>query len=567
MERKGIPYSRFSGKRQEAGVSQIRQDEMAVIAARDEGVELDLSCCLNDKGLSAFRGANWKRGKLGKFIDLCDAGLILPGWVLIVERVNRMSRAPWMVQVEQWKEILRRGIILRTCEPPARFTLENINDLSVGCPVVIHMMLAHLDSKQKSEWVGDAWRRKKEMARETKEPHGQRCPRWLQPITKPHSKDPNRLVTTGYQVIEERAAVIRMLFEWSVSGWGPRRICAELRLRGVKAWVPSGRWVAGSIYYLLRNRQVLGEHQPTQRNQEGRPVPLTSTIKGYYPAILDESLWLAAQSALRRRTNRGGRGGKQGRETNLFTHVVFEALTREVMHCQDGESKGRKYHYLINKSATWKLPYSYFERGVLSALAALKPEDVDGRHQADALSAAVSRLQDECSRLTLELEALDQQIRELHPKKWPQRVVARMGELEEAIKAKKEELRQTEEMANTSGRAKMLTDLQTCLQLLDEVRGTERETVVRQRIKGRIPFLVESIWVRVQPINKMQRYLHTRIYLHGGEPRYFAIFAGRGKPSAPAWNLKDVDFRAGEKDGQTARGKATRQLLTGTVAG
>jgi hypothetical protein len=33
--------------------------------------------------------------------------------VLIIERVNRLSRMPWMDQVQLWKEILSRGIIIR----------------------------------------------------------------------------------------------------------------------------------------------------------------------------------------------------------------------------------------------------------------------------------------------------------------------------------------------------------------------------------------------------------------------------------------------------------------------
>src|SRR5262249_47696860 len=154
-----------------------------------------------DKGISAFRGANWKRGDLGKFIDLVDAGLIPAGTVLIVEQVNRVSRAPWMTQVEQWKEILSRGIVIRTCVPPARYTRENMDDLAVGCPVVIYMMLGHLESKQKSQLVRAAWAEKKKRARGGRTPHGRSCPQWLRPVCTPHPQDSSRTVTTGYELI------------------------------------------------------------------------------------------------------------------------------------------------------------------------------------------------------------------------------------------------------------------------------------------------------------------------------------------------------------------------------
>src|SRR6185312_15519911 len=100
MTRKAYSYIRFSAKRQEAGDSVRRQNELAERAAREEGIPLDRTISLSDKGISAFRGRNWKKGNLGKFIDLVDAAVICPGSVLIIERVNRLSRLPWMEQVE-----------------------------------------------------------------------------------------------------------------------------------------------------------------------------------------------------------------------------------------------------------------------------------------------------------------------------------------------------------------------------------------------------------------------------------------------------------------------------------
>src|SRR5262249_9170345 len=93
-------YIRFSGQRQEAGDSYRRQMALAEEAALQEGVPLDQTLSLADKGISAFRGANWQRGYLGQFLDLVDAGVIAKGSILIIERVNRLSRLPWMEQVE-----------------------------------------------------------------------------------------------------------------------------------------------------------------------------------------------------------------------------------------------------------------------------------------------------------------------------------------------------------------------------------------------------------------------------------------------------------------------------------
>jgi DNA invertase Pin-like site-specific DNA recombinase len=549
MARKGIAYSRFSGKRQEAGDSQRRQDELAEQAAREEGVELDQSITLSDKGVSAFRGANWKRGGLGKFIDLVDAGLIAPGTVLIAEQVNRISRLPWMEQVELWKEILSRGIIIRTCVPPARYTRENMNDLGIGCPVVLYMMLGHLESQQKSDWVRKAWGEKKKRAHAEKTPHGRGCPEWIEAVCEPHPSNPNRVVTTAYRLIEDRAAVIRQIWAWSLSGWGAWRIHRELEDQGVPAWSHCGRWSLAYVRWLLGCRHVVGEYQPMVRGDDGVDRPAGPPIANYYPAVVSEEEWRDCQAARRGRRNGGGRRGVDGMDTNLFTRLVREARTRQLLHCVNCTVGGVRYNYLHTDPRSDGVPYQPFEDAVLDALSKLKASDVDGRHEADELTTQVDRLQAKRAELGLDLEDLYRQMNELPRSRRPPRVVARIADLEEAVQALDDELRRAKEAAKTSGRTEALAEVQTCVKLLRKLKkagDTEQEAAVRSRIKTRLPLLLEEIWVRVQPVNKMSRYLHIRLYLKGGEPRYVFKHAGRGKPSARLWALEGADFRAGD---------------------
>src|SRR5262249_15936736 len=154
---------------------------------------------------------NWKRGNLGKFLDLVDAGVIPAGSILCIEQVNRLSRMPWMDQVQLWKEILSRGIVIRTCIPPARYTPNNINKLTTRCPVVIYMMMANLESEQKSRWSFEAFDAAKRRTRQEGAPHGLDCPDWIIRQTSPHPKDPERRVTVGYKLHEERAAILRWM--------------------------------------------------------------------------------------------------------------------------------------------------------------------------------------------------------------------------------------------------------------------------------------------------------------------------------------------------------------------
>jgi DNA invertase Pin-like site-specific DNA recombinase len=587
VARKGIPYGRFSGKRQEAGDSTRRQDELAAAAAAAEGVELDLSYNLNDRGMSAFRGRNWKKGDLGKFLDLVDAGVIPKETVLIIEQVNRLSRMKWMEQVDLWKEILSRGIVIRTCVPPGRYTRDNMNELAVGCPVVIYMMLAHLDSQQKSEWVRAAWgQKKKKAASADRVPHGRTCPEWLRPVCVPHPRDAERLVTVRYEVIEERRALLERIYRWALEmGWGAMRILRELNARHLPAWNGAAvrqaaeagaapRWELSWVKHLLRTRTVLGEYQRTARDDAGVAVPDGPPVAGYYPAAIPEGLFDAVQAAKRKRRRTGGRKGAHGLETNLFTGLAFEATSRlpfSVHNSRTSATRGRKaatHRSLATDPPTSRVPYARFEEVILDTVADLKPSDVDGRHQADALTLEADRLQDERVRLGFQLDKLDRQIRELPPEDWPDRVVARMAELQSLIREKDEEVRAAKERANTSGRTEALAEIQTCVQLLDEVKGTDREAGVRERIKARLPLLVESIWAVVQPVNRMCRVVHARLYLHGGTQRYVVFRCGNPKKVSPAvWRLDACDLRAPDVARHAVDAFAGGRLVAGPAAG
>ncbi len=545
-----ISYDRFSDPHQEAGDSTRRQYEAAQEAARLEGLPLDETLTLSDHGISAFRGRNWKKGDLGKFLDLVEAGLIHAGWVLIIERVSRLSRLPWMRQVELWKEILSHGIVIRTCVPPARYTAENINDLTVGCPVVMFMMLANMESAQKSDMIGKAWGQKKKMAQERKEPHGQHCPAWIVAETKPHPDDPKRLVTTGYHLHPDRWPIIVRMVEWYEAEIGDQAIARKLREEGTPAWGYSGDWSEQYVKKILRGRAILGEYQPYQvvEAKEGGNalVPFGEPIQGYYPAIpgMDEDRWQRLQ--VRRKGNRGRGGRRTYAATNLFTHLVYEAGDEARMHLWQRGSRGTRNDSLVVRSDLRRgFEYTRFERKVLAVLAVLKAADVDGHHVADALTARAEALQKERTELDLDLAALNAQMDEVPPARWPKGMVSRVADLEEKIKAKEAELQEAQAAANSSGRTQVLTELKTALQLLDEVHGTEKEAVTRQRIKARIPMIVESIWVRIQKTSQKSKYVHVRLYLKGGEPRPFVITYG--DPKCPPLDLADADFRAGSE--------------------
>jgi hypothetical protein len=70
---------------------------------------------------------------------------------------------------------------------------------------------------------------------------------------------------------------------------------------------------------MLRNRATIGEHQP-KRIQNGKRVPYGDPISNFYPAVIEERLFLAAQVA-RQENLASGRGRKGRLITNLFRGI------------------------------------------------------------------------------------------------------------------------------------------------------------------------------------------------------------------------------------------------------
>jgi hypothetical protein len=555
VARRAYSYIRFSGKRQEAGASYARQMELAERAAQEEGVELDRTLTLADKGLSGFRGANWKKGNLGKFIDLIDQKIIPTGSVLIIERVNRMSRLPWMKQVELWREILERGITIRTCEPPSRYTRKNMNEIAVGCPVVLFMMLGNLESQQKSEWVRDAYARKKLESR-TKEhtPHGTNCPAWIEPRVTPHPKNPARKVTIGYELHPERAEVIRWMFKQAQEGMGTHRILKALQERNIPPFerAKKGRWTLSYVRRILTSREVIGEYQPGGLDEHGNRRRDGEAVPGYYPAVIPTADFDVAQRAMKRR--RWGGSGSRGPSTNLFTKLVFKRGSGEQFFCATRSNRGKRYTYLATERVKNVIPYQPFEDAILDAIAKLKPQDVDGRHQADALTAKVDRLLNEVMGLKDRLDSQERKLNDLATDKdFLASLEKTIPQLRRQLRSKGEELRQAQEAANTSARVDTLNETQTIVKFLRRKKGTTEEPDIRRRIKARLPLFVESIWLDVQMVHKRSRFVHVKLYLSGGgEPRYLCFRCGI-ETATPPWDLEFVDFRTGDVAGNAAK--------------
>jgi len=302
MQKKAYSYIRFSSPQQLKGDSLRRQLEASRAYAEAHNMILDDS--LRDIGVSAFKGKNATEGALKKFIELVEAGRIEKGSVLILESLDRLSRQQVFTALGLFSSILSAGIEIVTLADNQHYTAESINDVGQLMFSLISMSRSHEESAVKSKRLAASWENRRKLATEGKRPMTGQCPKWLR-----LSDDKTR-----FEVIEERAEIVRDIFRQSIAGTGQRKIAANLNERGVPTFNGGDMWHSSYIAKIIRNKSVIGEYQPKQKRK-----PVGDPIADYYPAVVSEELFYKAQSARVSRMTTSSAGRKGVKFTNLFT--------------------------------------------------------------------------------------------------------------------------------------------------------------------------------------------------------------------------------------------------------
>ena len=78
--------------------------------------------------MSAFRGTNAKTGALGVFLEAVKDGTIAPGSCLLVENLDRLTRADVLEAQELFTGIIRRGITLVTLFDQRAYSAESVTN-------------------------------------------------------------------------------------------------------------------------------------------------------------------------------------------------------------------------------------------------------------------------------------------------------------------------------------------------------------------------------------------------------------------------------------------------------
>jgi len=321
-------YIRYSHERQGEGSSYDRQLGMArqhcaTLVEDDKHIYFDA-------GKSAYKGEHLDDGgALKKFHDNVKSGIVPSGSTLLVEDLDRLSRADMWKASDNLRELTENGITVVTLRDGQRYSGKL--SLSSGLTSLIKQELAHEESVKKGDRVADSYVKRYAKARA-----GLKVkvllPSWIKWVS-----------DTEYAVKETEASVVKEIFEWAAAGYSYAAIAKKLNQRGTKPFRSKEGdeklWITATLFGLIKNEAVLGTYQP---RDGGPPIP------DYFPAIIDRKLFNEAQGA--RAERKRDKDTRTGALYNLWSKVGVCAHCGKTLHALP---KGRNSQlYLVCSGKT-----------------------------------------------------------------------------------------------------------------------------------------------------------------------------------------------------------------------
>ncbi|WP_175657649.1 recombinase family protein [Burkholderia vietnamiensis] len=282
-------YLRFSTPEQLKGDSYRRQTTMALEYAARHGLALDQDLTFEDLGVSAYRGANAEAGRLGEFLEAVRVGLVPRGSYLLVEALDRLSRLSPRKAVRVLEDIVEEGITVVTLNDGREYTEGNLDDDPTSLLIAIVLfMRANEESATKSRRLKAAWEGKRQSIDDR--PLTAVTPAWVS----------LNEATGKLELIPDRAAIVRRIFEMYVAGVGYASIAEAFNREGIACFGRAKHWHRTYVRKILTNDAVIGTFTPHRIVHEGGKkvrVPL-ERVPGYFPPVVSNEVFARAQAQL-----------------------------------------------------------------------------------------------------------------------------------------------------------------------------------------------------------------------------------------------------------------------------
>jgi hypothetical protein len=385
--RAAYSYTRFSSAGQKGNSSTDRQLE----AGRDWynhhiaplGIPLDET--FTDSARSAYKGEHvGKKGDLGRFLAAIQSGAVAKGSILIAENLDRISRQGAKIGRKLLEQVVDEGVEVHIVNVSKKLTYGWENRQEDSIVVDAELGRAFKESERKSVII---------KAGLAKVKHADDwcgvLPFWLQKV----DENGKRIkASDGYDIVEipEQAALVRDIFRLAAQGLGSKRIMQALKEQGIKCSI-----ALGTVGELLRNRAVLGEHQPLQYLETGTVADGDPVRK--FPRIIDQTQFdlVAARLDGKKKICADGKvrpatGSHSSHQANnLFEGLLHDVTEQPERSLQFQAKGGANNPHLIS---AWeadrksnRIRYDLFEKTFLSYLTDADWKAIAGEKETEAL--------------------------------------------------------------------------------------------------------------------------------------------------------------------------------------
>lgn len=512
-------YIRFSHARQAAGASTERQAAYAKRWADEHGLQLDEALTMRDEGLSAYHQRHVKAGALGVFLRAVSDGLIAPGSVLVVEALDRLSRAEPLQAQAQLGGIINAGISVVTASDGKVYSRDRLkaNPMDLVYSLLV-MIRAHEESDTKSVRVRDAIRRQVE---------GWKAGTYRGLVSYGPTPSWLRRATDRWEFVPERAEAVRLAVDLCLQGTGTARIAQALHERGLRTGEAAP--TSGGLLRLFAQPALMGDKHLQFDGDE-------HVLKGYYPALIEPTRWQALRDAAAAKGRKAVRGDIPsiltgfGITTCGYCGSPLKAQTMANKRRPDGtlaDGHRRLQCVRVNAGSACPVPGSCSAAPVERAIIRYCSDVINLQRLYDGDSAAgpraaVAQLADEAQRIDTQLQRLTDAL--LATESPPDAFVRRARELEQAKGRADAALRAAEAELQAAARTSTDGAHLRWRSIAEGVEALDYDARMRARQLVADTFAQVTIWMQgTRPHGQRGGHIDVMLTARGGLTRWLRV--------------------------------------------
>ncbi len=257
--------------------------------------------------MSAYDSSNLSDNRgLGRLIKLIEAGEIEHGSIIIIEALDRLTRATPLEALSLITRIVSLGVDVFTTIDNQHFSKDRLNSDPSCLFLTLGQLLRGHDESEKKSNRSKAWVNHK---KEKGECWTGRRPYWID--GNPHKDIP-------YSINNHRGQIVKEVYRLAKTGYGSNTIAKMFNTSSAQEFKrDDGKiWYQSSITKFLINPAVYG----LLETKDGDKIP------NYYPALMTEDEFLEVRTIV------SSRGKKQYVNANLSTANLFSSL----VYCRCG---------------------------------------------------------------------------------------------------------------------------------------------------------------------------------------------------------------------------------------